>query len=212
MCLRGLKFRHKIGEEVENAALTVPRSMVLSLIINGLLGFGFLIGLLFSVTDIEGALKSPTKSPIVEILYQALQSKPATTAVVSLFVVIFFCIEMAMVASTSRLTWAFARDNGLPFSRYLAQVCPIFAEHGVMLTAIAYAGEPALQNPASRHPAECFGCDVAESYQHRIDHGIQCGDFVDYDFPLLFLHASHRHPGPAAGAQRPARFWPLYPW
>lgn len=184
--------------------------MVLSLIINGLLGFGFLIGLLFSVTDIEGALNSPTKSPVVEILYQALQSKPATTAVVSLFVVVFVCIEMGMVASTSRLTWAFARDNGLPFSKYFAHVSPIPVEHRVMLTATAYAGEPALQNPASRYPTKCFDCDVAESHQHRIVHGIQCGAFADYDFPLLFLHASYRHHGSAADAQRPAQLRSLY--
>ena len=98
--------------------------MVISLIINGILGFGFLLGLLFSVTDIEGALKSSTKSPIVEITYQAVQSKSATTAIVSLFIVLAICAEIGMVASTSRLTWAFARDNGLPLSKFFALVSP----------------------------------------------------------------------------------------
>lgn len=96
--------------------------MVLSLFINGLLGFGFLIGLLFSTTDIETALNSPTQSPIIQLLYDALQSKTATSAVVSLFIILAICAEMGMIASTSRLTWSFARDNGLPLSKFFASV------------------------------------------------------------------------------------------
>ena len=96
--------------------------MVLSLFINGLLGFGFLIGLLFSTTNIEAALNSPTGVPIIQLLYDALQSKTATTAVVSLFVLLGICAEMGMIASTSRLTWSFARDRGLPLSKVFAFV------------------------------------------------------------------------------------------
>ena len=139
-----------ISEEAQNAALTVPWSMVISMIINGALGFGFLIGLLFSVTDFEGALKSPTKSPLVEILYQALQSKSAATAIVGLFIVVAICTELGMVASTSRLTWAFARDNGLPFSKFFAHVRSIFATHGLvlLLTVISLLDKSALQGSA----------------------------------------------------------------
>ena len=113
-----------LGEETKDAPMTVPRSMVLSFVINGVLAFAFLLGLLFGVPDIKGALNSPTKSPIVEIVYQKFQSKIAATAVMGLFVVVCFCAVMGMVASTSRLTWAFARDNGLPFSRIIAYVRP----------------------------------------------------------------------------------------
>ncbi len=113
--------------------MTVPRSMVISLVINGVLGFAFLLGLLFGVSDIKGVLNSPTKSPIVEIMYRTLQSKTAATAVVSLFVVVYLFAVMGMVASTSRLTWAFARDNGLPFSRIIAYVRPIDENCGQLL-------------------------------------------------------------------------------
>ena len=106
--------------------MTVPRSMVLSFVINGVLAFAFLVGLLFSVPDIGNALNSSTRSPIVEIVYQAFQSKRAATAVIGLFVVEVFCGVMGMVASTSRLTWAFARDHGLPFSGTIAYVCSTY--------------------------------------------------------------------------------------
>ena len=104
--------------------MTVPLSMVLSFVINGVLAFAFLLGLLFGVPDIGRALNSTTKSPIVEIMYQTFQSKKAATAVMGLFVVVCFFAIMGMVASTSRLTWAFARDHGLPFSGTIAYVCP----------------------------------------------------------------------------------------
>lgn len=106
--------------------------MVLSFVINGVLAFAFLIGLLFGVPDIKGALNSSTKSPIVEIMYQTFQSKTAATAVVGLFIAVYFCVVMGMVASTSRLKWAFARDNGLPFSRTIAYVRPSDKNRGLL--------------------------------------------------------------------------------
>lgn len=111
-----------VGEEVQNAPVIVPRSMILSMIINGVLAFGFIIGLLFSVNNIESALHSPTNSPIVAILNDAFQSTTATTTVISLFIVLGIGGEMGMIASTSRLTFAFARDKGLPFSEVFAHV------------------------------------------------------------------------------------------
>ena len=118
--------------------MTVPRSMVLSFVINGVLAFAFLLGLLFGVPDIENALNSPTKSPIVAIMYQTFQSKIAATAVVGLLVLVSFCVLMGMVASTSRLTWAFARDNGLPFSRTIAYVRLTDRNWGLLLNLARY--------------------------------------------------------------------------
>ena len=96
--------------------------MIWSLLLNGVLSLGFVIGLLFSTTNIESALNSPTGSPIIQLLYDALQSKSATNSVVGLFIIVLTFITMGMIASTSRLTWSFARDNGLPFSKIFAFV------------------------------------------------------------------------------------------
>ena len=183
--------------------------MVISLVMNGILGFGFLIGLLFSVTDLEGALNSPTKSPILDILYQTLQSKAAATAFLSLEVVLAFCVEIGMVASTSRLTWAFARDKGLPFSRFFAHVSSMFADCGMVLTA---TGEPTIQDPATRYPVKRCNCDAGKSHQYCIVDSVQCYHFTDYGFPLFLLHAPHRHHGPAAAVRWSPQFWTFYAW
>ena len=98
--------------------------MVLSFVINGVLAFAYLLAVLFGVPDMKAALNSPTQSPSVAIMYQVLQSKTAATAFCGLGLVVAFFSAMGMVASTSRLTWAFARDNGLPFSRTIGYVRP----------------------------------------------------------------------------------------
>ena len=112
--------------------------MVLSVVINAVMAFAFLLGLLFGVPDIKAALNSPTKSPIVEIMYGTLQSKTAATAFGGLSVVVVFCTTIGLVASTSRLTWAFARDNGLPFSKTIAYVRPIDTIWELLLNMARY--------------------------------------------------------------------------
>lgn len=48
-----ITLKSSIGEEVENPAASVPRSMVLAVIINGVLAFGWIIALLFSLATLE---------------------------------------------------------------------------------------------------------------------------------------------------------------
>ena len=58
-----------MAEEVKNAAVNVPRSMFFTILVNGALGFGSIIALLYSIGDVEAALESPTGWPFIEIFY-----------------------------------------------------------------------------------------------------------------------------------------------
>ena len=116
------EVNRRIGEEVENAATSVPRSMVLTVLINGILAFGWIIALLFSIGDVDAALDSKTGYPIIQIFYQATGSIPAATAMISAIIVVAFFATLGILASTSRLTWAFARDKGFPFPEFFAYV------------------------------------------------------------------------------------------
>ena len=116
------QVNRRTGEEVENAATSVPRSMVLTVLINGLLAFGWIIALLFSIGDVKKALDSKTGYPIIQIFYQATGSIPAATAMMSAIIIVAFFATLGILASTSRLTWAFARDKGFPFAEFFAHV------------------------------------------------------------------------------------------
>lgn len=111
------------GEEVKNSAIVVPQSMIIAFLISGLLTVAISIALLFSIGDITAALTTPTKFPVIHIFYVATQSKAATTAMVAALILSLVLTTCGLLASASRLTWAFARDKGFPFSNYFAQVC-----------------------------------------------------------------------------------------
>lgn len=110
-----------MSEEIQNASTNIPRSLMFTLAINGTLGFAALIAVLFCIGDIDKALASPTGFPFIEITAQAVGTKGAT-ALISLTLSLFVFATVSVYAAASRMLWAFARDHGVPGSRYLGQV------------------------------------------------------------------------------------------
>lgn len=134
----GPKFTHKLDgmtnfytgadgvihmcEEVEDPEVEVPRSLVVSICINGFLGIGMMLIMLFCIGDVQDALTSPTGFPFIQIFQQALPNSTAfTTGLASLLLVLLVSAVVAVTAAASRVTWAFARDDGLPGSSYLKE-------------------------------------------------------------------------------------------
>lgn len=111
-----------MSEEVRNAATVIPKILVQTILINGGLAFVFMLVLLFCIGDVEDALASPTGYPIIQIFYQATNSLRAATAMMSLVILTGLTSSLGVIASVSRLTWAFARDGGLPYSTFFAHV------------------------------------------------------------------------------------------
>lgn len=112
----------KMSEEIENPSVTVPRSIMTSIMINGCLGFGILMATLFGLGDLDSVLKSPTGYPYMEIFLQATRSIPGTLVMASIVTALGICSTIGFVATWSRMTWSFARDRGLPFSKTLSKV------------------------------------------------------------------------------------------
>ncbi|EAW07593.1 putative amino acid permease [Aspergillus clavatus NRRL 1] len=113
-----------MAEEIKDAPRAVPRSMVYSVLINGCVALGFTIGLLYTMGSITDALNSPIGYPILTIFYQATKSTAAATGMMMMLVLPGFVALFNGLASVTRLTWAFARDDGLPFSSFFAHVSP----------------------------------------------------------------------------------------
>jgi choline transport protein len=112
-----------MSEEVRNASTDVPRSMLMSLAINGTLAVGMLLAVLFSAHDIENLLmEDSVLSPFIRIFRDAVGSSAGATIMVSIIILLEFCSAMGCLAAASRMTWSFARDRGLPFSPLLSLV------------------------------------------------------------------------------------------
>ncbi|KAK5710287.1 hypothetical protein LTR17_018993 [Elasticomyces elasticus] len=102
----------------------VPIAMMLAVVFNTILALAFLITVLFCIGDVEAAVGTTTGFPIIQILYQATESKAAATVIVCMILFSTMIALFGVFASVSRLTWAFARDNGLPYSGFFSRVHP----------------------------------------------------------------------------------------
>ena len=114
-----------MGEETTEASLTVPRSMWWAYVSNGMMGLVFLITMLFAIPSVADAVNDPSGYPFLYILRTTFPNSPATvTGVTILILTIGIGNSIVFNASTSRQAFAFARDQGLPFSKWIAHVHP----------------------------------------------------------------------------------------
>lgn len=132
----GVDGASHMAEEVDNAAVVVPTTMMWSMVVSGALCFGISIAILFCIGDVEKALSTPTGFPIIEIFFNATQSYAATNAMVSALIISMVFSSLGLMASASRLIWAFARDDGLPFPKYFSHVDSRF---GIPVRAILWS-------------------------------------------------------------------------
>ena len=111
-----------MSEEIHNASTTVPRAMVASIVINGVLGFSMYTAVLFCIGDIDAVLTSNYGQPFIEVFVQATQSTAGSAVMVAVIIVTFIGGCIGYIAAASRQLWSFSRDQGVPFWRELSKV------------------------------------------------------------------------------------------
>jgi choline transport protein len=102
--------------------------MVWTLILNGSTGLVMIITFAFCVGDID-----EVGFPFIQVFLNATGSVSATTGMTVVIMIMQFCAAISNVATTSRQIYSFARDKGLPFSDFLAQVGSSFTHLHPML-------------------------------------------------------------------------------
>lgn len=111
-----------MSEEIQNAALVVPRSIMVSIFVNGALGFAVLLVTLFSLNDVEKVPKTSTGYPYMKIFLDSTGSVAGATAMASIITVMTFSANIGILATASRMCWSFCRDRGLPGWQLLQHV------------------------------------------------------------------------------------------
>lgn len=111
-----------MAEEIHNAAVILPRAIMLSALINGVLGFSMLIAVLFCMGNIEEALASPTGYPFIEIFAHATGSIAGAAVMSTIVLIISIFGVMGILAALSRQIWSFARDRAVPGWRLWVKV------------------------------------------------------------------------------------------
>ncbi|GLB12244.1 hypothetical protein AtubIFM57258_009524 [Aspergillus tubingensis] len=120
--LGGLDGITHITEEMPNPGRNAPLALACTLAIAFVTGFTYLLSLMFSVQDYASLADSPTGLPLAELFRQATQSRGGAFALVFLLWVAVGPCVIGSQLSTGRMLWAFARDDGLPFSKFCSKV------------------------------------------------------------------------------------------
>ncbi|KAK8090397.1 hypothetical protein PG997_005358 [Apiospora hydei] len=116
----------------EQPSRNAPLAIAITLTIAFCTGLTYLIALMFSVQDYSALASTPTGLPLAELFRQVTQSSGGAFGLTFvLFVALGPCVVSSQL-STSRVLWAFARDDAVPLSRLVARVSPRF---GVPLNA-----------------------------------------------------------------------------
>ena len=108
------------AEETRNAALSVPRGIMQSVLVSGIAGW-ILLGVAVLVIDDNHQIAAQGERAFVAILGQNLPSWLESPAYVAILIAQYLC-GMATITSASRMVFAFARDGGMPASGWLRQV------------------------------------------------------------------------------------------
>jgi choline transport protein len=112
-----------LAEEVKSASKSVPRAMMWSFYMNALVGFIVLISFLFAIPSVDNLLNpvvNPSGYGFIYVLQQA--SYKGAIPIVAMVTVVMLTGSIDANASTSRQTFAFARDGGLPFGNFLSAI------------------------------------------------------------------------------------------
>ncbi|KAH9836813.1 amino acid/polyamine transporter I [Rhodofomes roseus] len=142
-----------ISEETHNARFAVPLGLVGATALAGVMGWAINVVLAFNMgKDIDGLLDSPIGQPMAAILLNSLGQK-GMLAIWSIVVAVQYMVGTSCLVASSRQTFAFARDGGLPFSRFLYRVHPrtqtpitcafAVAFSSALLGLLAFAGDAA---------------------------------------------------------------------
>ncbi|KAH8672585.1 amino acid/polyamine transporter I [Tricladium varicosporioides] len=116
-----------MSEEIKSPRVNVPRAMIFSIFINGLMAFGILIAVLYTAGDLTAASESAVGLvgyPFIYIFTTATNSVTGASIMAALIPVTTFFSTTGAVAAASRQLWAFARDRGVPFWRTIGKINP----------------------------------------------------------------------------------------
>ncbi|KAJ4248782.1 hypothetical protein NW762_012620 [Fusarium torreyae] len=111
-----------VAEEMHHPGKALPRAMNLTMIIGLLTSVPFILAMMFVIKDLDAVRAA--RLPSLEVFHQATGSKSAALGLQSLLVIVFYTCMPSQWITCGRLTWAFSRDRGLPYSNYWNHISP----------------------------------------------------------------------------------------
>jgi amino acid transporter len=126
------------AEETVNAGQNVPRGIVRSVLVSGIFGWVMIAAILLAMPSLDNAAEQGDQV----VMWTMLEVLPHGLAIL-LFIGIAlaqYLAGLATVTSASRMTYAFARDGGLPASHWLRQISGVYRTPPFAIWAVAVVG------------------------------------------------------------------------
>ncbi|KAG0330419.1 hypothetical protein BG000_011717 [Podila horticola] len=117
--LSGYDSAAHMSEETQNAQTGGPRGIIMAIVVASVVGWVFLVGMTFCITDFEAQIVSPHVGVALSQIF--LDSAGLRLAIFLILIILgaqFFC-GSALTLASSRMVYAFARDGALPLSKHL---------------------------------------------------------------------------------------------
>ncbi|KAI9166403.1 LOW QUALITY PROTEIN: putative amino acid transporter [Paramyrothecium foliicola] len=131
-----------MAEEVSNPSRDLPRAIALQISVGGIYAFCFAIALGYAISDMSVLQESSDVFPLATIYRQATGSVGGTFGLLFIIFLSITCGCIGTVLTNSRIYWALARDNAVPFSKVFGRVneslsCPV---ESALLVAVMASG------------------------------------------------------------------------
>ncbi|KAK6364538.1 hypothetical protein LTS17_012161 [Exophiala oligosperma] len=170
----GIDASLHLAEECLDAARIVPKAVMSVVGIGFVTAFAYAIAVSYSLNDLATIILTKTGFPTYELWIQATRSEAAATVFMAALMVAMPIRLNAMQQTTSRLTWALARDDALILSTYLSRVHPdlnvpvqalLFNAAVVLLTGCLYMASTTGKSSDSVAGMEDFQTKTRASYE-----------------------------------------------
>ncbi|PFH46622.1 hypothetical protein AMATHDRAFT_154317 [Amanita thiersii Skay4041] len=124
LSLSGFDASAHMTEETRNAAMSGSIGIVMSIGMSAILGWFLILGLLFSIQDLDATLTSKTGQPVTQIFLDTVGENGAIVLMVIVIGAMYFCgqVPTFSITSNSRMMYAFARDGGIPGHQFFSKV------------------------------------------------------------------------------------------
>ncbi|KAI9043603.1 amino acid transporter [Aspergillus affinis] len=122
-CFVGISACTHIAEEMPRPGKKLPQVINMTVVIGILTAVPWVIVMVTVIRDMEAVQKAFL--PSLEVFYQATGSKAVATFMQSYLTLLYYSCVPSQWITSSRIAWAFSRDNGLPFSNYWKHIDPV---------------------------------------------------------------------------------------
>jgi choline transport protein len=112
-----------LANEIPTPRRNIPKALLCTVALGALTGLPIILALFFAVSDMGEVALSTV--PSLEILYQSFNGNAAGAMGLQCLILISATGAIIGIHTwQSRMAWAFSRDGGFPFSKYMGAISP----------------------------------------------------------------------------------------